>query len=139
MRGYCAPGTLEVAGTESSSAAKAKVLTKMNPTKSKRESIAGSYLELSIEPLFGCFGIGADEKNFLHGASARVEAFEAGGSRILDFEGRRRFPAAGFDSARDDAGDVRAVGDDVVENLIEAEDAAVLALDAAEFHCVIIV
>ena len=32
-----------------------------------------------------------------------------------------------------------AIGDDVVEELVEAEDAAVLAFDAAEFHEVIIV
>jgi hypothetical protein len=29
---------------------------------------------------------------------------------------------------------VGTIGDDVIEDLVEAEDAAVLALDAAEFH-----
>jgi len=86
------------------------------------------------EPGLSGDGVGADEKDFLNGAGGSVEAFEAGGGGVLDFEGGGRFAAAGFDSAGDDAGDVGAVGDDVVEQLVEAEDAAVLAFDAAEFH-----
>ncbi len=86
------------------------------------------------EPLLCCFGVGADEEDFLDGAGGVVLAFEAGGGGVLDFEGGGGFAAADFDSAGDDAGDVGAVLDDVVEELVEAEDAAVLAFDAAEFH-----
>jgi hypothetical protein len=87
-----------------------------------------------FEPLFGGFGIGADEEDFLDGAGGGVLAFDAGGGGVLDFEAGGCFAAADFDAAGDDAGDVGAVFDDAVEDLVEAVDPAVLAFDAAELH-----
>jgi hypothetical protein len=87
-----------------------------------------------FEPLFGGVDVGADEEDFLDGAGADVEAFEAGFGGVLDFEAGGCFAAAGFDSAWDDAGDVGAAFDDVVQQIVEALDAAVLAFDSAELH-----
>lgn len=86
------------------------------------------------EPLLGGGGIGGDEEDFLDGAGGGVLAFDAGGSWVLDFEAWGSFAAADFDAAGDDAGDVGAVFDDAVEDLVEAVDPAVLAFDTAELH-----
>src|SRR6476659_2402082 len=91
------------------------------------------------KPLRRGLAIRADEENFLDGAGARVEAFEAGVGGVLDLEAGRRLDAAYFDSSGDDTGDVRAVLDNAVEDRVQPPDAAVLALDAAEFHRSIIV
>jgi len=79
-------------------------------------------------------GIGTDEEDFLDGSGAAVEAFQAGGRGVLQLEAHGAFSAADLDSAGDNARDVGAVLDDVVEDGVEAFDAAVLAFDLAEFH-----
>jgi len=86
------------------------------------------------EPFLRGFRVGADEEDFLDRPRAGVEAFQAGFGGVLDFEAGGCFAAAGFDSAWDDAGDVGAVLDDVVEEFVEAVDSAVLAFDPAELH-----
>jgi hypothetical protein len=86
------------------------------------------------KPLLGGGGVAGDEEDFLDGAGGGVLAFDAGGGWVLDFEAGGCFAAADFDSAGDDAGDVGAVFDDAVEDLVEAVDPAVLAFDAAELH-----
>src|SRR4051812_5793858 len=89
---------------------------------------------LIIKPLFYQRGTSRYEKDFLDGARGGVEAFEAGVGGVLDFEAGRGFAAAAVDAAGDDARNVGAVLHDVVEEGVEAADAAVLALDAAELH-----
>jgi hypothetical protein len=89
-----------------------------------------------LEPLGGLFLVSADEENFLDGSGAEIEAFDSGRGFVLEFELKLgcSFSASDFDSAGDDAGDVGALGDDPIEDWIEAGDAAVLAFDAAKFH-----
>jgi hypothetical protein len=97
--------------------------------------ISGGIDEFFGDQPFLCgVGVAADQEDFLDGAGGGVEAFQAGFGGVLDFEAGWGFAAAAVDSAGDDAGDVGAVFDDVVEEGIEPADAAVLAFDAAEFH-----
>lgn len=81
----------------------------------------------------------ADEEDLLYRAGAGVEALQACVGGVLDFEAGRGFAAAAVDSAGDDSGDVGAVFDDPVEEIVESADAAVLAFDAAEFHAGIVI
>jgi hypothetical protein len=91
--------------------------------------------EFAIEkPLPGRLGVAADQEDLLNGARPCVQTLQARARWILDLEAGRRFPAADFDAARDDPADVRAVLDDLVEDLIEPTDATVLALDPAKLH-----
>src|SRR5690242_17750513 len=86
------------------------------------------------QPFLDALRVRADQKDLLHRPRSCVQAFQTRLGRILDLEARRRLAAPSLDPARDDAGHERAVLDDVVEQFVEATDAAVLALDAAELH-----
>jgi hypothetical protein len=81
-----------------------------------------------------CHRIGGDQKDLLHRTGTDVLALQPRICRVLDLECFGGLAPAGLDSSGDDAADMGAVLDDVVQQIVKTVRAAVLSFDTPKLQ-----